>query len=717
MRKTLSAVLVGFVMTVLAAVPMVAGAPPMGTGSSSGLTPAEVAVLKGLDYDNAWNQLEYLASLGEKTAGSPEEAAAQTYVYNEFSAMPVDAVWWETFPVEYWNHYGTTVKVVSNGDEDIPATVYGNSPSIYGTNDHKPYSFGNTNGGKTLIATLVDGGLGTKADLDKVGDLAGAIALVHRNDDIQGWPDTAAREAELHGASAVMFYGYYTGNDLPNGIKQDSSFSPIPAISISPNSAAHLKDLLSSGPVTIQIDGRVDNLSAKFANSENVAAVMWGTTKPDEYVVISGHIDTWWYGADDDCSAVACVLEFARMFSEARAAGTFTNERTLIFSVVGSEETGGPDGTWYNWLVGSYEFVQAHPEVMAGLAVELNMDGVSFTRSSGRYWIENTWETNSMVSKAISDLGVTGMVSYYNPIWSWTDAWSFGAKGGGSAIQMMWMAGFDPYYHTQYDDMSVQGHELLDLVLKLQGLMAIRSANALILPLDLTVTCDWAAARLKAEKMAVPSQSEDIDLASGALRSLRAEAVDANNYAKSLMDMYAKASTPEEKAAIEAKADALNKAIIDARRIVTPWTLGEGGIMGSWDVFLRPDQHASDLANVNAAITALSRGQVGNAVAALANVYTMQWGKYFSMKTYEDEMDSMDKCFMYWGDDFDQQQAYIDVYPIYFGLKDGTMSKSDAISALNDIKNSQLMPWMSEDLWTIAWAWSSGAAILNAATP
>jgi hypothetical protein len=444
---------------------------------------------------------------------------------------------------------------------------------------------------------------------------------------------------------------------------------------------------------------------------------MWGTTRPNEYVVISGHIDTWWYGSDDDCSSIAAVLELARLLSEARAAGIFTNERTIIFCSVGAEEVGGPDGTWYNWLVGSYEFVLAHPEVMNGLAVELNMDGVSFKRSSGRYWIEQTWETNSMVSKAIGDLGVGGMVSYYNPIWSWTDAWSFGAKGGGSAIQMMWAAGFDPYYHTQLDDMAIQDHELLDLVLKLHGLMAIRSANALVLPLDLTATCDWAAARLKTEKMMVPAEAKNIDAASSALNKLREQAVAANAYGKMLTDMYAKASTPEQKAAIWAKVNDLNRAIIDARRIITPWTIGEGGVMGSWDVFLRPDQHVSDLGNVNSAISALSKGQVANAVTALEDVYTMQWGKYFSEKTYQDEMDSMDKCFMYWGDDFDQQQAYIDVYGIYFGLKDGTMSKSTAIRALDDIRSTQLVPWIEADLGTLVWAWGDATAILDAGVP
>lgn len=717
MRRIALAVSVAFLMVLVVAVPLAGGAPTLGTGSSSRLSPQEAKVLRSLDYDNAWRYLEYLSSLGEKSAGTPEEWSAQRYVYDELSKLPVDEVWWETFPVEQWVHYGTTVKVVSNGYEDIPATTYGSAPSVWGTVDGEPYYLGNVNDGKTVLGELVDVGYGTIDDYARVGDISGKIALVHRNDDIQCWPDTAAREAALRGALAAMFYGYFTGNDLPEGIKQDSVFSPIPAISISPISAWHLQDLMKAGPVTVQIDGRVDFLSAKHSESVNVAAVMWGVTRPDEYVVISGHIDTWWYGSNDDCSSIAAMLELARLLSEARAAGDFVNDRTIIFCSVGAEEAGGPDGTWYNWLVGSYEFVQAHPEVMMRLAVELNMDGVSFTKTSGRYWIENTWETNMMVSGAIRDLGVTGMVSYYNPVWSWTDAWSFAAKGGGSAVQMMWMTGFDPYYHTQLDTIELQGHELLDLVLKLHGLMAMRSANAIVLPLDLTATCDWAAARLKSERMMVPEMAGKIDAARAALAKLREQAAAATAYGKLLTELYAKAGSPQEKATVRALADDLNRAIIEARRIITPWTIGEGGVMGSWDVFLRPDQHVNDLAYVNSAIFALSKGQTRNAVSALENVYTMQWGKYFSEQTYQDEMDSMDKCFMYWGDDFDQQQAYVDVHAIYFGLKYGTMSQADALAGLTAIKTDQLVPWIEADLSTLVWAWGDAAEILDAMVP
>jgi hypothetical protein len=80
-------------------------------------------------------------------------------------------------------------------------------------------------------------------------------------------------------------------------------------------------------------------------------------------------------------------------------------------------------------------------------------------------------------------------------------------------------------------------------------------------------------------------------------------------------------------------------------------------------------------------------------------------------------MDSMDQCFMYWGDDLDQQQAYVDVQGICSGLKKGTMSRSAALAALDGIKATHLTPWIEADLDTLVRAWGSAASIPDRGTP
>jgi hypothetical protein len=700
---------------VVMVMPVSYGKPAIGTGRALNLTPDELSIIERIDYDHAWSQLEYLSSLGEKTAGSPEERSAQEYVFEELSDMPVDEVWWETFPVGNWRHYGTTVQIVSSGYEDVPATTYGDSPSVWGYNDGVPYFHGNLDHGTVLVAGVVDVGYGTHAEFDAAcgpdDSLEGAIALVHRDDNTQGWPNTPAADAAFHGASAVMFYGYFAGADHPEGIKQDSVFSRVPAISISPNSAARIQELLMAGPVTLQIAGQVDFDSG--AESVNVAAVLEGTTRADEYVVISGHIDTWWDGSFDDSSSIAIMLEMARMFSEARAAGDYVNERTLVFCSVGAEESGGPQGTWFNWLVGSYEFVCAHPGIMEGLVMELNIDGGSFPKVDGKVWLEISLEVDAFVWSAISDLGYLNVLNCYTPVWTWTDAWSFAGKGGGTAVEMVWGTGFDPYYHTQLDAIELQSEDMTAMVLELTALMAFRSVNALVLPLDFVPACDWALQYLASEKHMVPSQRANIDAAIAALSEFEAVSASINAKALEIEAAYAAAKSPKQKAAVKEMADELNRAIIDSRRIFIPWTMGEGGMMASWEPFLRPHQHATDHEAVITAIQALENDESSSAVTALARVRTMEWGVYCSREAYVEVYAQMMYCFMYWGDDFDQAQDYVDIQGVYLGLEDGSMPLEDALEQLEWVRDNQLEPWYMEDVLSLEREWTNAAGPLE----
>lgn len=79
----------------------------------------------------------------------------------------------------------------------------------------------------------------------------------------------------------------------------------------------------------------------------NVAGVIPGKTKPEEFVVFSGHYDhigirpavagdSIANGADDDASGTTAVIELARYFAKLKS-----NQRTLIFVAFTAEEIGG----------------------------------------------------------------------------------------------------------------------------------------------------------------------------------------------------------------------------------------------------------------------------------------------------------------------------------------------------------------------------------------
>jgi hypothetical protein len=80
--------------------------------------------------------------------------------------------------------------------------------------------------------------------------------------------------------------------------------------------------------------------------SSNVIAILPGTDKKEEYLMLTGHYDhlgkrgdVIWYGADDDGSGTVSVMQMAEAFSTAAKKG-FKPRRTIVFMTVSGEEKG-----------------------------------------------------------------------------------------------------------------------------------------------------------------------------------------------------------------------------------------------------------------------------------------------------------------------------------------------------------------------------------------
>lgn len=95
----------------------------------------------------------------------------------------------------------------------------------------------------------------------------------------------------------------------------------------------------------------------------NVIGEIRGTEKPDEYVVLSAHLDSWdgASGATDNGTGSVMMLEAMRLLKAA-----YPNpKRTIILGLWGGEEQG---------LIGSGAFAADHPEVIRGLQAAFNQD-------------------------------------------------------------------------------------------------------------------------------------------------------------------------------------------------------------------------------------------------------------------------------------------------------------------------------------------------------
>lgn len=95
----------------------------------------------------------------------------------------------------------------------------------------------------------------------------------------------------------------------------------------------------------------------------NTVAEIRGSEKPDEYIVLSAHFDSWdgGTGATDNGTGTMVMMEAMRLLKK-----YYPNpKRTIIAGHWGSEEQG---------LNGSRAFVEDHPEVVDGLQALFNQD-------------------------------------------------------------------------------------------------------------------------------------------------------------------------------------------------------------------------------------------------------------------------------------------------------------------------------------------------------
>ena len=112
----------------------------------------------------------------------------------------------------------------------------------------------------------------------------------------------------------------------------------------------------------------------------NVIADIPGSERPDEYVIVGGHIDSWdgATGATDNGTGVATTLEAARILMKAGV----KPKRTIRFMLWSGEEQG---------LLGSAAYVKAHKELTPKISAVIVHDG-------GTNYLSGIGATEAMVS-------------------------------------------------------------------------------------------------------------------------------------------------------------------------------------------------------------------------------------------------------------------------------------------------------------------------------
>lgn len=136
----------------------------------------------------------------------------------------------------------------------------------------------------------------------------------------------------------------------------------VPTIDLMLEDYGLLYRLAESGKAP-KISVRADSKEAGVVPTFNTLAEIKGSEKPEEYVMLSAHFDSWdgATGATDNGTGTLVMMEAMRILKK-----VYPNpKRTILVGHWGSEEQG---------LNGSRAFVEDHPEVVANLQALFNQD-------------------------------------------------------------------------------------------------------------------------------------------------------------------------------------------------------------------------------------------------------------------------------------------------------------------------------------------------------
>lgn len=249
----------------------------------------------------------------------------------KFVQLGFDRVWTEPVTFPKWERRSESAHVLGAHAQPLQITALGGSPA------------GDLQAEVVRFADLA------ALQAAPAGSLAGKIAFIDyqmlpARDGSSYGPGSAVRSkgpSEAIRKGAVGFVMRSAGTDshrVPHtGItRYDEGLTPIPAAALSVPDAAQLTRLLALGPVYLALS--LDCGWNGEYTSHNVIGQITGRERPDEVVVIGGHLDSWDLGTGsvDDGAGVAITMAAGHLIGQLATAP----KRSIRVIAFANEEQG-----------------------------------------------------------------------------------------------------------------------------------------------------------------------------------------------------------------------------------------------------------------------------------------------------------------------------------------------------------------------------------------
>ena len=307
-----------------------------------------------------------------------------------------------------------------------------------------PYSVSTPPDGKT--APLVFGGKGTADDFKRLGSGAkGAFILIETEVllDLDGLfreynEDVGIEQRAFDAGVAGVVYmgtrphGLLYRHNASQGIKNSR-----PMIVMEREEAMRAARLLERGK-KLTLTATIETMSGGPYDSYNVVAEIRGAEKPEEFVVIGSHLDSWDLGngaLDNGCNA-AMVIDIARQIKRLG----LKPRRTIRFVLWNGEEQG---------LYGSFGYTLSHASEL-----DRHVMASSYDIGSGRingFFTGGRPEIVKAVEQALEPVRGLGPFTQIDAPIVGTDNYDFMMQGIANLVGNQESANYGPNYHARSD--------------------------------------------------------------------------------------------------------------------------------------------------------------------------------------------------------------------------------------------------------------------------
>lgn len=280
--------------------------------------------------------------IGGRVPGTPAMERAVAWAADAFRAAGADSVRTEPFrmPVS-WEEGETRVEVTAPARFRVRAVAIAWTPPTPGP----------------MRARVVDVGQGSPPELDKAGDLRGALLLVHSKL-LESWADlfqeylkapAIIEAAARRGAAGIAFLSTREHDLLYRHINLSSGrLDLLPMVLLAREDGLRIARLLETGR-PVEVEFQLSNRAGGSFETANVVAELRGSERPDEFVMLGAHLDSWDMGTgalDNGCNS-ALVVDALRAI---HGSGV-RPKRSIRFILFSGEEQG---------LLGSRAYAAGH---------------------------------------------------------------------------------------------------------------------------------------------------------------------------------------------------------------------------------------------------------------------------------------------------------------------------------------------------------------------